>query len=347
MLLISLSLLFGPSLNDAFGESLVIPPRDSAQWAFAIIVAYIVGASMQAIGEHVVVRAIDLTRHIQPGWRVGDIEPTDAFVERTTEGAPFLAARSMLSAHLHFEVVRDLHEVRNLAMSIAPDRISEVYRNMYTSQLCLGSSVALLITSIIAMVCLGLDHFTSVDPQTRSFGIAWIAVFLPMAIFLLDRRFRYYGISMRIPIHIALAKMSEGSITKEGAMPMKGHRVYLAGGMRGTWQDQVKAACPGLNFSDPRTHGLTEPTEFAAWDLDHVRQSDAVFGYMSKDNPSGLGLALELGYAKALRKLTILVDEKSPQDEAFARHFAIVATTTDVTKSCLADGIAFLQSLDR
>ncbi len=128
---------------------------------------------------------------------------------------------------------------------------------------------------------------------------------------------------------------------------MKGHRVYLAGGMRGAWQDQVKAACPGLVFSDPRAHGLAEPRDFTAWDLHHVRQSDAVFAYMSEDNPSGFGLALELGYAKALGKLTVLVDEKSPHDAAFARYFAIVAAATDVGKSSLSDGIAFLQSLDR
>ena len=128
---------------------------------------------------------------------------------------------------------------------------------------------------------------------------------------------------------------------------MKTHLVYLAGGMRGTWQDEVKAACLKLEFSDPRNHALTEPRDFTAWDLEHIRQSDVLLGYMSEDNPSGVGLALELGYAKALGKLTILVDEKSAGDKEFARYFSIVAAAVDVRKSSLAEGITFLQSLER
>lgn len=75
--------------------------------------------------------------------------------------------------------------------------------------------------------------------------------------------------------------------------------VYLAGGMRGGWQDKVIDACnhKRIQFLDPRTHHLTEESDYTAWDLWAVNQSDYVFAYMEKDNPSGQGLMLEIGYA--------------------------------------------------
>ena len=44
---------------------------------------------------------------------------------------------------------------------------------------------------------------------------------------------------------------------------------------------------------------------------------------MQKDNPSGFGLTLEIGYAAALGKQIILVDEKSSFDEIFEQKFKI------------------------
>ena len=85
---------------------------------------------------------------------------------------------------------------------------------------------------------------------------------------------------------------------------------YLAGGMRSTWQDKVKNEFPEIQWHDPREHGLSEPREYTAWDLDKVRSSAIVFAYFTKDNPSGFGMSAEIGYARALNKLIILVDEQ-------------------------------------
>ena len=68
-------------------------------------------------------------------------------------------------------------------------------------------------------------------------------------------------------------------------------KVYLSGGMRSGWQDKVIAECPGLEFIDPRDHGLHSSMEYML----SVRRCDILFAYLEKDNPSGLGLALEVG----------------------------------------------------
>jgi len=88
---------------------------------------------------------------------------------------------------------------------------------------------------------------------------------------------------------------------------------------------------------------MTLPAHYTAWDLSHIKASDILFACMDKDNPSGYGLALEIGYAKALGKTVILVDEKSSENEEFRRYFAIAKETADVYFESLDEGINFLK----
>lgn len=116
--------------------------------------------------------------------------------------------------------------------------------------------------------------------------------------------------------------------------------VYLSGGMRSNWQDKVRASCPlsqGV-YIDPRKHGLDDPSSYAAWDLAGVKKSDIVFAYMEANNPSGVGLSLEVGYAKALGKLIIFADEKND------RRMAIVRAIADIVVEGLPAGIKVLAS---
>lgn len=135
-------------------------------------------------------------------------------------------------------------------------------------------------------------------------------------------------------------------------------RVYLSGGFHSGWQDKVIEAVnqqvavefyshhlhrAEVEFYDPRTSGLEFPRDYTAWDLQHLRMCDAVFAYMEASNPCGLGIALEVGYAKGLGKAVILVDERSGIDGEFARHFALARETAgpNVTAK-LADGVQWL-----
>ena len=76
--------------------------------------------------------------------------------------------------------------------------------------------------------------------------------------------------------------------------------IYLAGGMKTGWQDRYIDRFKNFNFIDPRSHGLTDEKEYTGWDLDGIRRSDLVIAYMDTLNPSGFGLSLEVGFAKAL-----------------------------------------------
>lgn len=120
-------------------------------------------------------------------------------------------------------------------------------------------------------------------------------------------------------------------------------KVFLSGRLESRWQDKVIAEVRHLEFCDPRSHGLHSPRQYTVWDMYHIKRSDILFGYMEKDNPSGYGLATEIGYAKGLGKTVILVDERSPVDEKFMKYFVIVREASDVVLESLEDGIALLK----
>ena len=124
--------------------------------------------------------------------------------------------------------------------------------------------------------------------------------------------------------------------------------VYLAGGQASGWQDRLIAELTNsFVFFNPHSHQLKKVNEYTAWDLHYVRQCDILFGYMEATNPSGYGLALEVGFAKALGKTIILVDERSKQDDEFSKRYNFIHQCSDVTYDKLSDGITMLRSFNR
>lgn len=127
-------------------------------------------------------------------------------------------------------------------------------------------------------------------------------------------------------------------------------KVYLSGGMNNSnWQQDVirelEATGKGYVFYNPREHKLSQSREYTIWDLFYVKNCDIVFAYMQKDNPSGFGLTLEIGYATALGKPIILVDEKSNTDDKFKRYFEIVRESSSIVFNNLPEAISFLKNI--
>jgi len=131
-------------------------------------------------------------------------------------------------------------------------------------------------------------------------------------------------------------------------------KIYLSGGFHSGWQDRVKSEISeyalhsgiplGIAYIDPRVHGLVEEELYTAWDLFGIDLADIVFVCMDKDNPGCHGIALEVGYAKAKRKLVVFVDEKDEGDP-IKRYMGIARASADVAFDNLADGIAFVKSI--
>lgn len=127
-------------------------------------------------------------------------------------------------------------------------------------------------------------------------------------------------------------------------------KVYLAGGMRGGWQDIVVAKTIANNptakttFIDPRNKPDTLTLEeYGTWDLTYVTNADIVFGYMERTNPSGIGMACELGYAFGIGKTVILVLEENNETQK-DRYLNFMKKVSHVVYNNLDDGIKFLST---
>lgn len=114
------------------------------------------------------------------------------------------------------------------------------------------------------------------------------------------------------------------------------------------WQSILINRCKETSFIffNPRNHMLDLSKEYTIWDLFHVNHCDILFGYMEESNPSGLGLCLEIGYAKALNKLIILIDEKSISDSIFRKSFSIARESATIIFDSFDDGVSYLKKLE-
>lgn len=129
---------------------------------------------------------------------------------------------------------------------------------------------------------------------------------------------------------------------------MKKLSIYLAGGMSSNWQQKIiNKFQKEFIIYNPRDHELDNSLEYTEWDLFYVKNADILFAFMEKDNPSGFGLTLEVGYAKAMGKLIVLVDEKSSVDKNFGEKFKIVRNSSSIVFENLDDGVKYLSSFLR
>lgn len=115
--------------------------------------------------------------------------------------------------------------------------------------------------------------------------------------------------------------------------------IYLAGGMKSDWQDRVIMFAPAHVYLDPRKHGLSEEKAYTEWDLRAIRDSYLVLAYMDSANPSGFGLSLEVGYAKAFGREIWYVNEDSPERQ---KRFGMVRACATRYFTSLTDAIKAL-----
>ena len=117
--------------------------------------------------------------------------------------------------------------------------------------------------------------------------------------------------------------------------------VYLAGGMRTPWRDEVRnfLTWKDITYLDPCDHHLSDSAQYTIWDLAAIDRCDVLFGYMEPDNPGGQGLALEIGYARARGKIVILADRSDN------KYMRIVRTASSVWFDNLYIAIDYLKTL--
>ena len=117
-------------------------------------------------------------------------------------------------------------------------------------------------------------------------------------------------------------------------------KVYLAGGFNSDWRETVKTVFT-MDFFDPKCKPDKHWSEYGTWDVHFIKSCDILFAYMEKNNPSGYGLAAEMGYAKALNKTEIFVLEPGHEKD---RYFQFLKQFADVVYETLDEGIEYLKT---
>ncbi|MCJ7447929.1 MAG: nucleoside 2-deoxyribosyltransferase [Bacteroidales bacterium] len=117
------------------------------------------------------------------------------------------------------------------------------------------------------------------------------------------------------------------------------NKVYLAGGFSG-WREDVKELT-NIECFDPESKPDKHWSEYGTWDIHFIKQCDICFAYLDKNNPSGYGLAAEIGYAKALNKTVILIIEPGHKKD---KYFQFLKQFADVVYESLYEGIVFLKT---
>lgn len=117
-------------------------------------------------------------------------------------------------------------------------------------------------------------------------------------------------------------------------------KVYLAGGFYTKWQEKVKKAASSHEYFDPMVDADQRyPFMFTGQDLEGVKQSDIVFAYFERTNPSGLGLAKEVAWGVAFGKTIIFIDEHD-------RISSMLAACAKRTYTKLEPAIEYLKKLE-
>jgi len=119
-------------------------------------------------------------------------------------------------------------------------------------------------------------------------------------------------------------------------------KIYLAGGFLSGWQDVARNHLEGYELLDPSIHNIKNPNDYTEWDLAAIRKSDVMLANMEATNPGGYALALEIGYAKALGKYIVLVDQI--EDQKTKHYFEMVRQSSDMVFDSLSPAIDFLNN---
>jgi nucleoside 2-deoxyribosyltransferase len=131
---------------------------------------------------------------------------------------------------------------------------------------------------------------------------------------------------------------------------MNKQTVYLAGGFKSDWAKEVMASSDNFDWINPKdkefnngARMIMDVDEYGPWDLHFIKQSDIVFVYVERSNPSCIGLCCEAGYAKGLGKTVITVLE--PFHETIKDgYLSFITQVSDVVFDKLVLGVEYLKS---
>lgn len=116
-------------------------------------------------------------------------------------------------------------------------------------------------------------------------------------------------------------------------------KMYLSGGFKSGWQDdvrdRVKLMLPTAEFHDPRDHLMHDPAHYTPANLAAIQECDIVLVFQEADNPGVANNAFICGYAHAIGKKVILVNQRGQRFAEMQHQCADVFPDLDAVYAAL------------
>ncbi|BCA81011.1 hypothetical protein AOP6_2798 [Desulfuromonas sp. AOP6] len=317
-------------------------PSNSLGYWSLVGASYAVGSALTALGCYIFI-PIYLKILTCPVilWtlpkRIKDILLSNEEIDEKLQKS---AAFKFIKAQLPEEA--SLQSLRNVAMSsISSSDKETTIRFMFLSLLSQGIATSILLLAIIQAV-VWLPSYVGFGEGVGCTAELFLVSLVVAFPFILRER-EFFDRARRLPIDCYFATLKPDISSNKVGKPVK--TVYLSGGHYSGWQVKVIQAAKNFEYKDPSKNGLSDPRLYTEWDLEAIKSSDIIFAYFEDTNPGGFGLSLEIGYAAALGKHILFVDEKSLHSPEVGRYLKIIQETSNVVFDSLDEGIDYLNSL--
>jgi Nucleoside 2-deoxyribosyltransferase len=360
-------------LGHAPFNGLALPISGDSRWWIWLPLAYATGHVLTGIGNWLVVPLwLKLSKgRFKTILIPAEYENVDSIRDRPSVSVIKKEIPALRDIDLANRAGRS--SLRNIAFTaVGSENISTIIRFTAISLLCLNVAVVTLILAIVYFsprlwdavgvisVTASTGRLLPVDMSLASQLLGTLGIVLLVVLTMMRRHLEFWSRSQYLQYDMLagiVTAQRAGLLPKQGApedrslAPQKDATlprrpiVYLSGGQRSGWQQEVRAEVPQLDYLDPSAHHIEQADAYTAWDLAAVRACDLVFAYLEITNPSGYGLSVEIGYARALGKVVVLVDEKSESDPRLERRLRIVRATASVVFFSFADGVDYLRDL--
>lgn len=354
-------------------DALALPTASDSLWWLWIPLTYASGHFLTGLGNWLLVPVwLKLAKgRLQPALIPAEYENFVSITSRPSVAVIKKEIPALREVDLTTKTGRSA--LRNIAFTaVGSENISTIIRFTALSLLCLNVAVGTVILTFVYAYPRVREQLSLAYTITQAgeslqldipsvFQLLGIVLVISLVILTMMRRhLEFWSRSQYLQYDMLagiLAAQGAGLLPKKGTADEKpmarqpgtgpAHRplVYLSGGHHSGWQRQVKAAVPQFDYLDPSMHHIGQADAYTAWDLAAVRACDFVFAYLESSNPSGYGLSVEIGYARALEKFVVLVDEKSRSDTRLEKRLRILQSTASVVFSRFSDGVHYLRSL--
>lgn len=346
--------IFGPV---PLGKLSLAPPTTDTGWTLVVVLSYVLGHGITSMGEKIIVEVVGKGGKKWPlKWFPAKNLDTDQEIRRKiAERATTRAVAEAVLGKGTTPAADDVRMLRNAAMTMAPEGTPTVMRLTFIGLLNLGVATVLWGVATLLLgsraVHLARVALKGENVQTAGWALATAAgigvVLFIASMPFLERRFGFYGSSLHLPFDKAAANLAKEKRKKaEEAMPPPPHAVptvYLSGEVSSGWQENVVNGAPGPVYLNPMAPRLTEPQAHMPWRLAAVRTSDWVFANPANTFADVCAVAFEVGYAQALGKQIIVVDN-GDTNSPIAPCLQLLRQSADVPVKTIEEGIQYVKN---